>query len=82
MLALQGVLHHGSGEIIELLQSVRGTCTRAMAETVTLLAHAGWYDSVPQLCTSLLDTSDTESEQMRWLFHRGRVNAHAIPTTA
>ena len=84
----QGVLHHGSGEISELLQSVRGARTRAMAEAVTLLAHAGRYDSVPKLCTSLLDMSDTESDhdtesdQMCWLFHRGRVSAHAIPTTA
>eukprot|EP01043_Picozoa_sp_COSAG02_P094040 COSAG02_NODE_30514_length_549_cov_1.286667_1_plen_80_part_10 len=43
-----------------------------MAETVTLLAHAERFETVPQLCTQLLEASCIESEQARWLFHRGR----------
>ena len=67
-------LREGTDEAAQLLSSVRGTRNRAMAEAVTLLAHAERFESVPQLCTQLLECSGTEQEQMRWLFHRGRAH--------
>ena len=68
------VLKDGTDEMAALLTSVRGTRARAMAEAVTLLAHAERFETVPQLCTQLLDASSNESERTRWLFHRGRAH--------
>ena len=56
----------------ELLRTVRATRARAMAEAVNLLAHADRYDRVPVLCSRLLEQSENEQEEQRWLFHRGR----------
>jgi tetratricopeptide (TPR) repeat protein len=67
-------LKDGTDEMAALLTGVRGTRARAMAETVTLLAHAERFETVPHLCTQLLEASCSESEQTCWLFHRGRAH--------
>ena len=71
-MAAQFTEYERTTKLPQCLNEVQNRRRASMGEAVNLLAHMEKYEHVPPLCSQLLEQPESEQDEIRWLFHRGR----------